>query len=101
MTAAVINGRAIARRWRRAYAARVADLRQSGTTPKLAVVIVGHDPASKVYVRTKARASIETGMRSVIYELAVSTSQKAVLRLIARLNTDCAVHGILVQLPLP
>ena len=72
-----------------------------GLTPGIAVVLVGNNPASEVYVRTKARQVVETGMRSFDHRLAEATGEDELLALIARLNADPTVHGILVQLPLP
>jgi methylenetetrahydrofolate dehydrogenase (NADP+)/methenyltetrahydrofolate cyclohydrolase len=78
-----------------------AELRARGITPGLTVVIVGEDPASQSYVRSKEKASIEAGMRGETIRLAASTSQSDLEALIDRLNADAAVHGILVQSPLP
>ncbi len=74
---------------------------QTGVTPGLAVVIVGEDPASQVYVRNKHRACTEVGFYSEVHALPESTTQEELLALIARLNANPAIHGILVQLPLP
>jgi methylenetetrahydrofolate dehydrogenase (NADP+) / methenyltetrahydrofolate cyclohydrolase len=75
--------------------------RDHGVTPGLAVVIIGHDPASQVYVRNKKRTAESCGFHSVLHELDADTPQDEVLDLVATLNSDPAVHGILVQLPLP
>lgn len=100
--AAIIDGKAIAADVRRDVAAGVAALeRERGVTPGLAVVLVGEDPASQVYVRTKAKQTREAGMLSLEHKLRADTSEAEVLRLIAALNARRDVHGILVQLPLP
>ena len=102
MAATVIDGKAIAARLRGAVAARVAALVAAGHPPPgLAVVLVGDDPASQVYVRSKARATEAAGMRSFQHLLATETSEAALLATVERLNRDDAVDGILVQLPLP
>jgi methylenetetrahydrofolate dehydrogenase (NADP+)/methenyltetrahydrofolate cyclohydrolase len=102
MTAAIIDGRKIAAALRQEVAAGVEALqRQRGVTPGLAAVLVGDDPASQVYVKTKAKATREAGMQSLEHRLPSDTSEAALLALIARLNAQKDVHGILVQLPLP
>jgi methylenetetrahydrofolate dehydrogenase (NADP+) / methenyltetrahydrofolate cyclohydrolase len=102
MSAVLIDGKALAHQVRTRVAAAVAMLRSShGFTPGLAVVLVGDDPASQVYVRNKARQCEETGMASFEHRLPATTSQAELMALLARLNADPAVHGILVQLPLP
>ena len=102
MTATVIDGKAFAARVRAKVAALVARLRdEHGLVPGLAVVLVGEDPASQVYVRNKGTQTVEAGMQSFEYRLPAETSEADLLALIARLNADPAVHGILVQLPLP
>ncbi|HEY0270362.1 MAG TPA: bifunctional methylenetetrahydrofolate dehydrogenase/methenyltetrahydrofolate cyclohydrolase FolD [Sphingomonas sp.] len=98
MTAIVIDGKAIAEALRKTIAGEVAGL---GFQPGLAVVLVGEDPASAVYVRNKARQTIEAGMASFEHRLDASTSEAELLALVARLNADERVDGILVQLPLP
>ena len=101
-SARIIDGKASAARLRAAVASRVAALRAAhGVTPGLAVVLVGDDPASQVYVRNKHRATLEAGMRSIEVRLPASTAEAALLTRIRALNDDPAVHGILVQLPLP
>jgi methylenetetrahydrofolate dehydrogenase (NADP+)/methenyltetrahydrofolate cyclohydrolase len=98
----VLDGKALAARLRQEVAGNVKQLKaQKGITPGLAVVLVGNDPASEVYVRNKEKAVAEAGMNSYPHHLPVDTSQKDLLALIARLNADKNVHGILVQLPLP
>lgn len=102
MTAKVIDGKAFAAKVRAQVAAHVAKLKEEhGITPGLAVVLVGEDPASKVYVRNKGVQTIEAGMASFEHKLPADTSESDLLALIAKLNADPAVHGILVQLPLP
>lgn len=102
MTAAIIDGKAFAAGIREQVAAQVARLKADhGITPGLAVVLLGEDPASEVYVRNKGRQTIEAGMASFEHKLPAETSEADLLALIARLNADPAVHGILVQLPLP
>ncbi len=80
---------------------RIAALKDAGTTPGLAVILVGDDPASQVYVRNKVRKCEELGMRSVKIEMPATTTQEELLAKVAELNADPAVHGFLVQLPLP
>jgi methylenetetrahydrofolate dehydrogenase (NADP+) / methenyltetrahydrofolate cyclohydrolase len=100
--AKVIDGKAFAEGLRRKVADEVSRLKAThGLTPGLAVVLVGEDPASKVYVRNKARETEAAGMASFEHRLPVETSQAELLALVDRLNKDPAVNGILVQLPLP
>lgn len=94
----IIDGKAAAERLRATVAAEVARL---AGKPGLAVVLVGEDPASQVYVRSKGRQTIEVGMNSFEHKLSAETSETDLLALVARLNADDAVDGILVQLPLP
>jgi methylenetetrahydrofolate dehydrogenase (NADP+) / methenyltetrahydrofolate cyclohydrolase len=101
MSARIIDGKAIAEGLRASYAESVARLRERGVVPGLAVVIVGDDPASKVYVRNKALACEKVGMHSEVHALPADTTQRHLLDFVRRLNADPAVHGILVQLPLP
>jgi methylenetetrahydrofolate dehydrogenase (NADP+)/methenyltetrahydrofolate cyclohydrolase len=101
-TAKLIDGKAFALGLRGRVAESVARLKlDHGLTPGLAVVLVGEDPASAVYVRSKHKATVEAGMASFEHKLPDTTSQEELLALIHQLNTDPAVHGILVQLPLP
>jgi len=101
-TGAIIDGKAFAEGLRGRVAEAVTGLvRDRGVRPGLAVVLVGEDPASQVYVRNKAKQTVETGMHSVEHRLDAGTSQATLLALIADLNTDDAIDGILVQLPLP
>ncbi|KQI71162.1 methenyltetrahydrofolate cyclohydrolase [Loktanella sp. 5RATIMAR09] len=102
MTATVIDGKAFAAKVRVQVAEGVARLKADhGITPGLAVVLVGEDPASQVYVRSKGKMTVEVGMASFEHRLDANTSEADLLALIAQLNADPAVHGILVQLPLP
>jgi methylenetetrahydrofolate dehydrogenase (NADP+)/methenyltetrahydrofolate cyclohydrolase len=98
----IIDGKAFAAALRGRIAERVQRLQaEAGLRPGLAVVLVGENPASQVYVRNKARQTTECGMQSFEHRLSAETSQEALLALVAKLNRDPAVHGILVQLPLP
>ncbi|TNC47826.1 bifunctional methylenetetrahydrofolate dehydrogenase/methenyltetrahydrofolate cyclohydrolase FolD [Rubellimicrobium rubrum] len=102
MTAQVIDGKAFAAKIRGRVAEHVARLKADhGITPGLAVVLVGEDPASSVYVRSKGKQTLEAGMNSYEHKLPAETSEESLLALVKRLNDDPAVHGILVQLPLP
>jgi methylenetetrahydrofolate dehydrogenase (NADP+) / methenyltetrahydrofolate cyclohydrolase len=102
MTAALIDGKAIAADLRTRVTAAVQRLgRESGITPSLAVVLVGDNAASEVYIGAKKKMTVEAGMRSTDHRLPASASQDELLALIAQLNGDRDVHGILVQLPLP
>jgi methylenetetrahydrofolate dehydrogenase (NADP+)/methenyltetrahydrofolate cyclohydrolase len=102
MTAQVIDGKAFAATVRGKVATQVAALTTDhAITPGLAVVLVGEDPASQVYVRSKGKQTVEVGMNSFEHKLEIDTSEAVLLDLIATLNADPAVHGILVQLPLP
>lgn len=102
MTAKLIDGKAIAGEIRAEIGARVESLRLAGQpAPGLAVVLVGQDPASAIYVRNKRRACEEAGIVSRAYDLPGTTSETELLALIDELNADEAIHGILVQLPLP
>jgi methylenetetrahydrofolate dehydrogenase (NADP+)/methenyltetrahydrofolate cyclohydrolase len=102
MTAKIIDGKAFAEGLRTRIAKAVKELEtRHGLKPGLAVVLVGEDPASKVYVANKAKQTVEVGMNSWEHRLDASTSEKELLALVDKLNKDPAVHGILVQLPLP
>ena len=100
-TAAVIDGKAASARLLEEVTAEVASLAQQGVIPGLAVVLVGEDPASQVYVRNKLKRTVECGMQSFEHILPSETREAELLALVARLNADADVHGILVQLPLP
>ena len=101
MTAKLIDGNQLSQELRAEFRVRVDRLRAIGVSPGLAVVIVGEDPASKVYVRNKARACEAIGMVSEVHELADSTDEADLIAFIERLNAKPTIHGILVQLPLP
>ena len=102
MTARIINGKAIAAEVRQATKARIDERREAGLhVPGLAVVLVGSDPASEVYVRNKRRGCEEVGIRSFAYDLNTGVSQAELLEFIDELNENADVDGILVQLPLP
>ena len=102
MVAQIIDGFAIAAELRQDIAVRAAEMKaRHGVVPGLAVVLVGDDPASGVYVRNKLKATAECGLRSFEHILPADTSEADLLALVAKLNADPAVHGILVQLPLP
>jgi len=101
VSATIIDGTAIGRQIREELKAEVAELRKRGVVPGLTVVLVGEDPASHVYVRMKGKAADELGMKSDTIRLPADTPERELLALLDRLNADRAVHGILVQLPLP
>ena len=101
MVAKVIDGHAVARQVREACRLQTQALAARGVTPGLAVIIVGDDPASRVYVANKVKACNEVGLRSTVYAFAADTPDAQVEAEILRLNADPRVHGILVQLPLP
>src|ERR1700704_4291796 len=102
MTARIIDGKVIASELRARTASEVARVKaESGITPGLAMVLVGHDPASEIYVRSKHKQTQAAGMASFEHKLPGDVAQADLLALIAKLNNDPSVHGILVQLPLP
>ena len=101
MAASIIDGNAVAARRREAVAARVAKLKSQGITPGLAVVIVGEDPGSVVYVRMKQKDCDQVGIYSEKHALVAETSQDELLALVDELNRRPDIHGVLVQLPLP
>ena len=101
MTAQLIDGKSIAQQFRAECAVHVARLKNSGVVPGLAVVIVGDDPASRVYVRNKSLACGTLGMHSEVHALSSDTSQAQLTAFVKSLNANDAIHGILVQLPLP
>lgn len=102
MPAKIIDGKAFAATVRAQVAEHVTQLKDNhGITPGLAVVLVGEDPASQVYVRSKGKQTVEAGMKSVEHKLEAETSEADLLKVIDDLNTDPDIHGILVQLPLP
>lgn len=99
--AKLINGKVISQAVKDRICAEVAELKAAGTTPGLAVIIVGNDPASEVYVGSKERTCNELGMYSEKYALPADTTEDELLKLIDKLNRDPKIHGILCQLPLP
>ncbi|NIM51130.1 MAG: bifunctional methylenetetrahydrofolate dehydrogenase/methenyltetrahydrofolate cyclohydrolase FolD [Gemmatimonadales bacterium] len=101
MLARIISGKEIAEEMRAALVPEIEKLKQAGITPGLSVVLVGENPASQVYVRMKGKACEKAGIHSDTIKLPTETSEEELLELIDRLNADTAVHGILVQLPLP
>ena len=101
MTAQLIDGNALSRQLRTDVAARAAALTARGTRPGLAVILVGDDPASAVYVRNKVKACAETGIHSVFEKYEAQLSETELLARIEALNQDPSIHGILVQMPLP
>jgi len=102
MSASLIDGKAFAAKVRAQVADHVTRLKsEHGITPGLAVVLVGEDPASQVYVRSKGKQTVEVGMKSVEHKLSAETSEADLLAVIHQLNEDPDIHGILVQLPLP
>ena len=101
MSATIIDGNALSTQLRSEFANRAAALKEKGITPCLAVLLVGEDPASAVYVRNKVAGCEKAGMRSIKDVYAPDVDQSVVLARISELNADPAVHGILVQLPLP
>jgi len=101
MSATILDGKALARRVRADVAADAARLRAAGIEPGLAVLLVGDDPASQIYVRGKTAAAAEAGIRVFDYRLPASTTEAEILSRVLALNADPSVDGILVQLPLP
>ncbi len=99
--AQIIDGKTFAAKVREDVAAEVAVLKAQGVTPGLAVVLVGEDPASQVYVRNKGEQTLAAGMHSVTHRLAQDVSEAELMALVAQLNSDPAIHGILVQFPVP
>ena len=101
MTAQLIDGNALSRQLREQVSQRVAKLKARGITPGLAVILVGENPASQVYVRNKVKACEDTGMHSVLERHDASMTEADLLARVEALNNDPSIHGILVQLPLP
>ena len=97
----IIDGKLVSKKIREMISGEVATLKEQGTFPKLAVILVGNDPASAVYVRNKEKACIETGIEPMQITMPEQTTEAELLSLIDELNADRSVHGILVQLPLP
>jgi methylenetetrahydrofolate dehydrogenase (NADP+)/methenyltetrahydrofolate cyclohydrolase len=101
MSAKILDGKALAARIKTELASEVGDLRAQGVEPGLAVVLVGEDPASQIYVRNKTASCAQAGIRTFDHRLPSTTPQAELLALVAKLNADPAVDGILIQLPLP
>lgn len=101
MAATLIDGKSLAAAVRAAQKSAVDSLAARGVRPGLAAILAGDDPASRIYVRNKARACEETGVRSEVHEFPAGVAESALLERVAQLNADPRVHGILVQLPLP
>jgi len=101
MSATIIDGRAVAKAFKEEIALRTQELIQKGVTPHLAVVLVGENPASQVYVRNKENGCIKAGIRSTVIRMDEGCTQQELEETVIRLNEDESVHGILVQLPLP
>ena len=97
----LLNGKELAQKLQQEMKQEVTELKEKGLQPGLAVILVGEDPASQVYVRNKERAANNIGMYSVVYRLPETTSEAALIAKIEELNQDDKIHGILVQLPLP
>ena len=101
MAAQILDGKLMSGSLRKEIAERVAALKEKGVTPGLAVILVGNDPASEIYVRNKGNGCAETGMYSRTLQMPAETTQEQLEEAIEELNADRAIHGILVQLPLP
>jgi methylenetetrahydrofolate dehydrogenase (NADP+)/methenyltetrahydrofolate cyclohydrolase len=101
MSARIIDGKAVAATILDDVAGRVADLQRAGVVPGLAAVLIGDDPASVTYVAGKEKDARSVGMASFVHRLAASTTQDELIELVQRLNDDPAVHGVIVQMPLP
>lgn len=101
MSAIIMDGRAVAKAWKEKLAEQVAQKKRMGVTPHLAVVLVGENPASQVYVRNKENACHKAGIRSTVIRLDETCAQEELENVVRALNADDSVHGILVQLPLP
>lgn len=101
MVAKLIDGNAVAKKVRAEYRERVDRLKARGIQPGLAVILVGDNPASRIYVQNKTKACNEVGLHSEVHRFPENVPQEAVLQQIERLNADPTIHGILVQLPLP
>ncbi len=101
MAAQILDGKKLSAEIRAKIKDETAALREKGIVPGLAVILVGENPASKVYVGQKEKGCLEAGFASFLHRLPSSTTQQELLGLINRLNADASVHGILVQLPLP
>src|SRR3982750_3674214 len=101
MTAQIIDGNALAKTVRAEAAGRTQALKAKGVQPHLAILLVGEDPASQVYVKHKVADSEQTGLKATLERLPATTTESELLARVRSLNEDASVHGILVQLPLP
>ena len=101
MTAQLIDGNALSRQLRAEVATRTSTLKSRGITPGLAVILVGDNPASQVYVRNKVKACEDVGFHSVLEKYEATLTEAELLARVEALNNDPSIHGILVQLPLP
>ncbi|MEM9490842.1 MAG: tetrahydrofolate dehydrogenase/cyclohydrolase catalytic domain-containing protein, partial [Myxococcota bacterium] len=101
MTATILDGKALAKAIRQDLAKQVSQLVEAGVTPGLAVILAGDDPASAIYVRNKERAAGKVGIASQVHRLPATASQAEVLDLVGQLNSDPAMDGFIVQVPLP
>lgn len=101
MKAKIISGKELSAQIREELKIKTAELKENGKNPGLAVILVGEDPASQIYVRNKEKACEEVGIYSEVYRMPENTSQDELMSMIDRLNADAKIHGILVQLPLP
>lgn len=101
MSAKIMNGKFVAEQLRKEFQKKISSLAKKGTTPGLAVILIGEDPASKIYVQNKINSCKNLGIHSRLHELPYHSSEDDVLKIIKLLNTDTKIHGILVQLPLP
>lgn len=101
MSAKIMNGKFVAEQLRKEFQKKISSLAKKGTTPGLAVILIGEDPASKIYVQNKINSCKNLGIHSRLHELPYHSSEDDVLKTIKLLNTDTKIHGILVQLPLP
>lgn len=101
MSATILNGKELSNSIRKDLTNEVIELKAKGKTPGLAVILVGDDPASHIYVRGKKKACDEVGIYSRVYELPASTTEEELVKLVDELNNDTKINGILVQLPLP
>ncbi|MGB9904007.1 MAG: tetrahydrofolate dehydrogenase/cyclohydrolase catalytic domain-containing protein, partial [Desulfotomaculales bacterium] len=101
MAATLLDGKAVAAKIREEVKAEVAQLRERGIAPKLVAVLVGDDPASVVYARSKEKACGNVGIDFELFNLPGTTTEEELLKLLDRLNKDDSVHGIMIEMPLP
>lgn len=101
MSAKIISGKELSAKIREELKEKTSKMKENGLTPGLAVILVGEDPASQIYVRNKEKACEEVGIYSEVYRMPENTTQEELMNMIDRLNDDVKIHGILVQLPLP